>query len=62
MGRFGPENNLLFSINSPGQGFSCYLRVGRDAKVLARAYSMPVVYFTDRRFSISEFRTRGDQR
>jgi len=35
----GPENNLWFSINSPGRVVSCYLRAGRAAKVLARAIS-----------------------
>jgi len=39
MGQSGPENNLWFSINSPGQAVSCYLRAGRAANVLARAIS-----------------------
>ena len=38
-GQFGPENNLWFSINSPGRAVSCYLRAGRAEKVLARAIS-----------------------
>ena len=38
-GRSGPENNLWFSINSPGRAVCCHHRAGRAAKVLARAIS-----------------------
>ena len=39
MGRSGPENNLWFSINSPGRVVPYYLQAGQAAKVLARAIS-----------------------
>jgi len=35
----GLENNLWFSMNSPGWTVPCYLRAGWAAKVLARAIS-----------------------
>jgi len=41
----GPENNLWFSINSPGQAVSCYLRAGWAAKVLARSLSRTAANF-----------------
>jgi len=43
--RAGPENNVWFSINSPGRAVSYYLWAGRAAKVLASAISViNVVY------------------
>jgi len=36
---YGPENNLWFSINSPGRAVSCYIRASWAAKVLSREIS-----------------------